>query len=65
MKKTLLLLCLASLVMVGNAVAATMNPFAYDLSATVDQAAMTLTVNYSLNAPATSVVVERAIVDIL
>lgn len=61
MKKILLLLSLLILSF-SSIIAATasgnLNPFAYDLSATVDQAAMTLTVNYSLNAPATSVVVE-------
>ena len=63
MKKILLLLSLLT-ISFSSIIAATasgnlnLNPFAYDLSATVDQAAMTLTVNYSLNAPATSVVVE-------
>lgn len=61
MKKILLLLSLLILSF-SSIIAATasrdLNPFAYDLSATVDQAAMTLTVNYSLNALATSVVVE-------
>lgn len=61
MKKILLLLSILT-ISYSSIIAATasgnLNPFAYDLSATVDQAAMTLTVNYSLNAPATSVVVE-------
>ena len=35
----------------------TMNPFAYDLSGSFDQASMKLTVNYKLNAPATQVTI--------
>ena len=60
MKKTLLLLCLVSLVMVGNAVAGTMNPFAYDLSATFDKENMTLYISFKVNAPAQSIVVKAS-----
>ena len=57
MKKTLLLLCLASLVMVGNAVADTMNPFAYDLKSTYDEVHNKLTFEFKLNADAERIVV--------
>ena len=62
MKKLLFLL---SFLFVASAASAayvptsggTMNPFAYDLSGSFDQASMKLTVNYKLNAPATQVTI--------
>ena len=60
MKKILLLLSLLILSF-SSIIAATasgnLNPFAYDLSAELNQETMQLTVHYTLNAPATSVVV--------
>ena len=60
MKKILLLLSILT-ISFSSIIAATasgnLNPFAYDLSASLNQETMRLTINYTLNAPATSVVV--------
>ena len=60
MKKLLLLLSLLT-ISFTYAVAATgsgnLNPFAYDLSASLNQETMKLTVNYKLNAPASSLTI--------
>ena len=60
MKKILLLLSILT-ISITSVIAATasgnLNPFAYDLSAELNQETMQLTVHYTLNAPATSVVV--------
>lgn len=63
MKKLLLLLSFLSIAFTASAAAytpssGTMNPFAYDLSASLNQDTRILTVNYTLNAPATSVAVQ-------
>lgn len=60
MKKILLLLSFLT-ILFTYAVAATgsgnLNPFAYDLSASLNQETMKLTVNYKLNAPAASLTI--------
>lgn len=53
MKKFCLLL--TSMVFSISVFAANLNPYAYGLSSSYDPATFTLTINYSLNAPATSV----------
>ena len=55
MKKLLLLLSLLTISFTYAVAANTMNPFAYDLSASLNQETMTLTVKYTLNAPALSI----------
>ncbi|MBR5828080.1 MAG: hypothetical protein IKY49_02435 [Paludibacteraceae bacterium] len=55
MKKLLLLLSLLTISFTYAVAANTMNPFAYDLSASLNQETMTLTVKYTLNAPASSI----------
>ena len=63
MKKLLLFLSFLFIAFTASADAytpssGTMNPFAYDLSASLNQDTRILTVNYTLNAPATSVAVQ-------
>lgn len=53
--KKLYFLLLASLFSCLQIVAANLNPYAYGLSSSYNASTMTLTVSYSLNAPATSV----------
>ena len=57
MKKTLLpmIIIVCWLCSIQTYAAAGLNPFAYDLSSVYDPSTFTLTINYSLNAPATSV----------
>ena len=56
MKKYLLLVLLVTLSF-SSAFAANPNPYAYNLSSSYDPSTFTLTVNYSLNAPAESVTI--------
>ena len=59
MKK--LLLVIISVFITLTTTAANLNPFAYGLSSSYDPSTFTLTVNYSLNVPATKV--ELVIID--
>ena len=56
-----LLLVIISVFITLTTTAANLNPFAYGLSSSYDPSTSTLTVNYSLNAPATKV--ELVIID--
>ena len=59
MKKLLLLLSFLSIAFAASAASGSgnLNPFAYDLSASLNQETMKLTVNYKLNAPAAAVTI--------
>lgn len=59
MKKLLLLLSFLSIAFAASAASGSgnLNPFAYDLSASLNQETMMLTVNYKLNAPAAAVTI--------
>ena len=59
MKKLLLLLSFLFIAFTASAATGSgnLNPFAYDLSASLNQETMKLTVHYTLNAPATSVTI--------
>ena len=59
MKKILLILSFLSIAFAASAASGSgnLNPFAYDLSASLDQETMKLTVDYKLNAPAAAVTI--------
>ena len=59
MKKILLILSFLSIAFAASAASGSgnLNPFAYDLSASLNQETMKLTVNYKLNAPAAAVTI--------